>query len=195
MADNCAVVGDYRDLGSQTQAFVDTETNGSWNIASEVAAGLNAGGDATAVTVSCAKPGNCTVGGVFQDNSNRHQPFVLTQTHGSWGKAALLPGLASLNQSGDASVSAISCRSVGNCSIGGSYRDKAGAVRAFVATEKNGTWTKAIAVPGLAALTANSGIKDSAILALSCASAGHCAAGGSYHDRRNHAQAFVVSEG
>jgi len=81
------------------------------------------------------------------------------------------------------------------CSVGGSYRDKAGAFHAFVENEKNGTWTKAIAVPGLAALTATSGVKDSGVVALSCASAGHCVAGGSYHDRKNHLQAFVVSEG
>jgi len=242
---------DYRDISQLTQAFADTEKDGAWGIAAEIAGSLNAGGDATAATVSCATSGNCTVGGVFQDNANRHQPFVLTetagswgqagrvsgstaftsstetsiaalscasagncvaggsyssgvsddqayvltQTHGAWGKAALLPGLASLNQGGDASVTAISCRSAGNCSVGGSYRDKAGAFRAFVENEKNGTWTKAIPVPGLAALTATNGVKDSGVVALSCASAGHCVAGGSYHDRKNHLQAFVVSEG
>jgi len=33
------------------------------------------------------------------------------------------------------------------------------------------------------------------VLALSCGSAGHCVAGGSYHDPADHAQAFLVTEG
>ncbi len=248
-AGNCVVVGDYRDISQLTQAFMDTEKNGVWDIAAEIAGTQNAGGLATATSVSCATAGNCAVGGEFLDSSSRHhafvvteaggiwgqpglvtgqaaftsaadahvdavscatasscvaagaygavlgenQAFVVTLTNGSWGKAALLPGLASLNTGDFAQVTAISCRSAGNCSIGGSYRDKASVNHAFVDTEKNGSWAKAVPVPGIATLSGAG--RASGVLALSCASAGHCVAGGSYYDRKDFSQAFVVSEG
>jgi hypothetical protein len=40
---------------------------------------------------------------------------------GTWGTPIEVPGLSSLNTSGDASVSQVSCGSAGNCSAVGSY--------------------------------------------------------------------------
>jgi len=58
-------------------------------------------------------------------------------------------------------------------------------------SEVNGRWATAIEVPGTAAL--NRGGYAQA-LSVSCASAGDCAAGGTYADGSFHGQAFVVSE-
>jgi hypothetical protein len=66
--------------------------------------------------------------------------------------------------------------------------------QAFVASQAYGTWGTAQPVPGIAALNAGHG---GATYAVSCASAGHCTAGGFYYTDRSgrHQQAFVVSQG
>jgi hypothetical protein len=64
-------------------------------------------------------------------------------------------------------------------------------VDAILGTHKtNGTWGTAIGVPGSAAL--NKGGR-AALDSLSCASAGHCGAGGTYTDASGARQAFVVT--
>jgi len=60
-----------------------------------------------------------------------------------------------------------------------------------VASETDGTWGKAMPVPGLGAL--NHG-KFSRTFTMSCSSAGFCSAGGAYTDRSFHDHAFVVTE-
>jgi len=61
-----------------------------------------------------------------------------------------------------------------------------------VASQAHGTWGTARQVPGIAAL--NTG-QNAATYPVSCASAGHCAAGGFYTDSSGHQQAFVVGQG
>jgi hypothetical protein len=85
----------------------------------------------------------------------------------------------------------MSCAAAGSCLAGGIYTDSSGHGQAFVASQVNGTWGKAIEVPGTAAL--NSGGRD-AVNSVSCAAAGTCSAGGFYTESSNHQQAFVVSQ-
>jgi hypothetical protein len=87
----------------------------------------------------------------------------------------------------------LSCSSAGNCSAGGLSSDGRGNRQAFVVSERNGAWRKAIPVPGLAVLNSGSGALATTV---SCASAGDCAAGGwyKYGARSSHWQPFVVGE-
>jgi hypothetical protein len=62
----------------------------------------------------------------------------------------------------------------------------------FVVSQVHGVWGRAIEVPGIAAL--NQGYEYTSILAMSCAQAGNCSAGGDYTDSANHQRAFVVNE-
>jgi hypothetical protein len=167
---------------------------GSWGKAIEVPglARLSAGQGGTLADVSCSSPGNCAAGGSYTDRSGQGQAFVVSDKDGWWGTAIEVPGLAALNSGGNAEVSSLSCGSAGNCAAGGSYVTSSNRARAFVVSEKNGTWGKAMQVPGLAALSGASG--DSSVGALSCGPAGNCAAGGSYSRRPANEQAFVVSE-
>ena len=104
-----------------------------------------------------------------------------------------MPGTAALNTGGGAYGNSVSCPSAGNCSAGGSYTKNTPGdpEEAFVVNEVNGTWHKAIEVPGTAALN-RGGNAD--ITSVSCASAGNCSAGGFYRDSSGHNQAFVVSQ-
>ncbi|SPF55681.1 hypothetical protein SBA4_7290001 [Candidatus Sulfopaludibacter sp. SbA4] len=172
-----------------------SERNGRWGKAIAVPglAALNTGRDAAVWSVSCASAGNCAAGGYYTGRHQNTQGFVAVERNGRWGTAIVVPGLAALNTGGFAAVSSLSCPSPGNCAAGGFYaRGSRQEAQVFVASERNGAWGKAIAVPGLAALNTGSG--DLQMPALSCASAGNCAVGGIYSDRSHNTQGFVASE-
>ena len=192
-AGDCATAGYYIDGSGNSQAFVASETSGSWGTAIEVpgTATLNSTGDARANSVSCGAAGDCAAGGYYRDGSGHYQVFVVDETNGSWSDAVEVPGTATLNSGGDATLNAVSCAAAENCTAGGFYIDGSAHVQAFVVNETSGSWSDAIAVPG--AETLNSG-HSAAVRSVSCAAVGDCAAGGYYTDGTGHAQAFVVGE-
>src|SRR5204863_1718109 len=105
-------------------------------------------GYASVSSVSCGTAGNCAAGGYYYDASGREKAFVVSETNGTWGTAIEVPGTATLNAGGAASVNRVSCATDGNCAAGGSYTDAQGFVQAFVVDETSGTWGTAIEVPG-----------------------------------------------
>ncbi len=141
-------------------------------------------------SVSCASPGNCVAGGNYFDNARTSSsPFVANEVNGVWQTAIPVPGIVTSNAGGSGSVNSVSCGSAGNCVAGGSYSE--GHDEAFVADEVGGVWGPAIEVPGIAVLdTGDAG----AVMAVSCASAGNCVAGGTYSDATGRGQAFVADE-
>jgi hypothetical protein len=110
---------------------------------------------------------------------------------GLWGRAMEVPGLGALNADGFAEVLSVSCGSAGNCAAGGYYTGRRDSSQGFVTMERNGRWGRAIEVPGLGALNAGGFAEVSSVL---CASAGSCAVGGDYSDRRSDFQGFVAVE-
>jgi hypothetical protein len=133
---------------------VASETNRTWHAAIEVpgTAALNKGGFATVSSVSCASAGNCLAGGSYFAAEADIQAFVASETNGTWHAAIEVPGTAALNIGRSADVMSVSCTSAGNCAAGGYYNDLDNGGQAFVASERNGAWRKAIEVPGTAAL-------------------------------------------
>jgi len=192
---DCSAGGYYAD-GRGRQAFVVTERAGRWGRAIEVpgSGALNRGGSARVWSVSCAGPGDCSAGGTYVEASGREQAFVVTERAGLWGRAIEVPGSGALNRGGGAEVSSVSCAAPGDCSAGGLYADGStpgiggGRQHAFVVTERNGRWGKAIEVPGSRALSRGGGAEVSSV---SCAAPGDCSAGGFYGVQ---GQAFVVTE-
>ncbi len=191
-AGNCSAGGYYTDSSGHRQAFVVSKTNGTWGTAREVpgSAALNTGGFAVVQSVSCASAGNCSAGGYYTDSSGHQQVFVVGETNGTWGTAREVPGSAALNTGGFAVINEVSCGSAGNCSAGGYYKQITAYEQAFLVSETNGTWGKAVEVPGTAALNTG-GLAVTA--SVSCASTGNCTAGGSYYGSSG-LQAFVISE-
>lgn len=192
-AGNCSAGGGYTLSGTHDQnGFVVNEKNGKWGNAIAVPglAALNPSGEAEVDQISCGSAGNCVAGGVT--NSPSQQPFVVREKNGTWGNAIVVPGMKTLNTGELASVQSISCVSAGNCAVGGTFEGDG--IQAFVISEKNGTWGKAIEIPNLATLNRGD---DVDIVEVSCASAGNCAAGGEYNlTQRNDTptQAFVATE-
>jgi hypothetical protein len=194
-AGNCGAVGFYSTSSSE-QVFAVNETKGTWGKAEELPglATLDGGNESEVLSLSCASAGNCAAGGTYTSVFGPGEAFVANETNGTWGKAEEVPGTGTLNASGNAQTSSVSCSSAGNCSAGGSYEDSSGADQAFVVTETNGTWGTAEEVPGTAAL--NTGGR-AGVNAVSCASAGNCSAGGFYAvapHPNSHQEAFVANE-
>ena len=194
-AGNCSAGGGYTDSSGHGQALVVSQVGGTWGTAKEVpgTAPLNTGGSAGVGSVSCASAGNCSAGGSYTDSSGGFQALVVSQVGGTWGTAKEVPGTATLNTGGFGVTYSVSCASAVNCSAGGTYapNHNSNLGQAFVVSKVNGTWRKAIEVPGTAAL--NTG-RNAAVLSVSCASAGNCSATGEYADSSGHTQAFVVSQ-
>jgi hypothetical protein len=191
-AGNCTVGGFYK-ASKGNEAFVLTETNGTWGTAEAApgTSGLNTGDGASVNSVSCASAGNCTVGGYYTTSSPAGtEAFVLTETNGTWGTAEEAPGTSGLNTKPSGQVTSVSCASAGNCTVGGEYNTPT-AEDPFVLTQTNGTWGTAEEAPGSGSLnTGNSATVDS----VSCSSAGNCALGGQYAQASNSSQQAFVDQ-
>jgi hypothetical protein len=191
-AGNCGAAGFYSTHTSD-QAFVVSQTNGTWGKAEQVPgiAALDGGQESEINSLWCASAGNCSAGGSYTDRFGMGDAFVVDEISGTWGKVQAVPGIAALNKGPDASVDSLSCASAGNCSAGGSYTDGSGNAQAFVVSETGGTWGNAQEVPGAGALNAGG---QANINSVSCPSAGNCGATGNYQDTAGHTQVFVVDE-
>ena len=121
------------------------------------------------------------------------QPAAAVGAAGRWGQAIEVPGLGALNKGEQAQVLSVSCSPRPSCAAGGFYRDGDGHQQGFVVSERNGVWRQATEVPGLSALATGGGAHVGSV---SCASAGNCAAGGSYGSVQGETfdKGFVASE-
>jgi hypothetical protein len=166
---------------------------GSWGRAIKVPGpgGLNKGGYAGVLSVSCGSASSCAAGGDYTDRRRHGQGFVVSERHGRWGTAIEVPGLGALNKGGSASVSSVSCASAGNCAAGGGYKNSHRHGQGFVVSERHGRWGTAIEVPGLGALNKGG---SASVSSVSCASAGNCAAGGYSAGGGYGQQGFVAVE-
>ncbi len=99
----------------------------------------------------CRSAGNCSATGVVVDavNSKGDAVFLSTEKNGTWGQATELalpappPGTLLI-----ASAPVLACGAPGDCSLGGWYSHPGYLYQphhlyAFLATQKNGTWSNA----------------------------------------------------
>jgi hypothetical protein len=136
-AGNCTAAGTYyRAKDASQQGFTVTEVNGKWGSARTIP-GLetwNTGRDATVAAISCVSPGNCSVGGSFEQVGDVSEAWVASQHNGSWGTAGTIAGLGNLSSGNIADVTGLSCASVASCGIVGYYYAGADDQQPFVAT-------------------------------------------------------------
>lgn len=159
---------------------------GAWGNAQPVSgvAALNVGGAAEVSSIACPAAGECTALGYYSANGSFNRLFVVSESHGTWGQAEPLPGLAGTDSTG-----VLACPSAGNCAIAGSYSSGSSTL-AFVVNQTNGGWGPiiTIATPYTSVIYSGTGLTS-----LSCTSAGNCVAGGGYVDG-DAEQALVVTE-
>jgi len=190
-AGDCLAGGSYRDAtGRNTQAFVASQTKGTWSAPIEVpgTAQLNTYGGGSVTSVFCVAPGACAATGRYTRSAGADRAFVANQVGGVWGTAIEVPGLSALAQGGYGDVGNVSCWSAGGCAVGGTFNGSHGQ-GAFVADEVRGTWLTVQKVRGLRR------VDFMGITLMSCASGGACTAGGLFHVRNlpGHYEPFVVS--
>jgi len=188
----CAAVGYYTASNGQGQAFTATMANGKWGRAVQVpgSAAMNKGGFAQLNSVSCPTAGNCSAGGSYAPSKTSTQPFVVTERNGTWGKAAEVPGTATLNTGKDMSVGMVSCVSPGVCSATGDFRTSKHSQGVWAASQNGGRWGHADTIPGLSHLAAGG---QAEVNGLSCATSGSCGLVGDYFTASGSRQPFVVS--
>jgi hypothetical protein len=122
------------------------------------------------------------------------QPFIATETNGTRGNAEVVPGAARLNSGADGGSTTLSCSRPGDCAVAGYYGvgqagNKVYNLEVFVDSQSNGKWGGAEEIPGTAALNKT---HYGWMGQVSCPAPGHCSAGGTYSDRKEHGQAFIT---
>lgn len=194
---SCAAAGLYSDVNDDLPSWVaSTAGNGSWNPAlpepGTSGGGLREIGAPPQITVSCGAPGNCAAAGWTDTNATRTRTsFVLNEVNSAWGAPRDVPGLAALTgTSGFSRITAVSCKSAGNCTVTGQFSTSLRGTKAFAVSEVNGAWGNALEIPGIAAL--GGGTDAASASAVSCATAGNCAAGGVYDDSTPAEHVFVA---
>ncbi len=193
---NCSAGGSYWTASQFQDAFVVNQVNGTWQDAIEVPGSLGTGAWINAI--SCPTPGNCGAGGVY-DYENTERPFgsvfVINEVNGTWHSARPIPNTAKINQGDDAAVSSITCPTPENCVAGGYYTPGNAEAfpfwDAFVVTEVNGTWSKAIAVPGTN--SENTGVNATTVVTSCAAPSLACAAAGYLSNNKTGFHGFIVS--
>jgi hypothetical protein len=173
---NCVTGGSYVDASGAQQAFVDSEVNGVWSSAQEVAASMNVGGLASVYSVSCPSTGNCTAAGGFTDGVGKAHAFAVSESNGDWGDSVAIADGTQLATGDAITIQKVACSSVGNCNGVGAVASSANNTeQPMVFKEVNGVWGTPFVVPGLAALNPSGlGIVSN----LSCPSASSCSVGG-----------------
>jgi hypothetical protein len=189
-AGDCVAGGGFSRDGAPQQAFVVSETNGSWGAASALPGTAGSGAISTVSAVSCATRDACVAAGTVSMGGVT-KPFVSDERGGVWGAAQGLPGLDDRNLGRTAAIESLSCASPGNCAVGGFYADQTRATHAFVATEKDGTWGQVLPLVPDAALGA---VRVSQVTQMSCPSPGDCAAAGAALDAGAQQHAFIATE-
>ena len=201
-AGNCTAGGLYTETEGNSDSFVVSEVHGKWGQAFELQTnipGFN-GPDGDSITVlSCPSAGDCVVGGVdnVEHDALAASVFVASEVHGTWGKAIPVPNSNKLNQGDQGALNQLSCSGAGNCGVAGSisvaYDFGFVYTQPFVATEVNGTWGKAVLVPGLKPLPLSDG-EFAETDTISCPAPARCSAGGSYENSSDATHAFVASQ-
>ena len=126
-AGDCLVTGEYYTSSTTGDGFTIEEVKGVWRKL-EAIPGLAAlgplGTDITDTT--CAAPGYCTVSGSYVTGTESGanvgvSSFVADEVNYTWGKAAQVPNLATLNVGDSAGPSSLACPSPKNCTLEGLY--------------------------------------------------------------------------
>ncbi len=173
-----------------------------WPGASELTLPANANTTAGAErallnSVACASASNCVAIGDYTDTTHSDQALVATQSAGgAWQASELtLPANASTTAGHqNANMDSVVCPSAGNCVATGFYSDTTGSSPAMVVTQSAGGAWKAseLTLPANANTTA--GHQSAELNSVACASAGNCAAAGTYTDTTGGDQALVATQ-
>jgi hypothetical protein len=193
----CAVLGTFNTNTGAIEGLSATESNGHWPRASELTMPSNAASNPHVFLygfqgIACASPGNCSLGGQYENGAGLYEGFFENENNGSWKSAVELALPSDATQAGkNGGVVSISCPRVGSCRAGAAYLDGTGSYQALVVTETNGTWLRGtkVVLPG----SATSVGVDGGVYAVVCVSTNTCTAIGSYLGTSTIYQGFILT--
>ena len=192
---NCVAAGGFWTASTSYEAMVMTMSGGTW--APAVAAVFPAGSQknipsAWFNSVSCGAAGSCTAVGSYRNALDKPQPFTMTLAGGSWGQARPVVFVNPAQSSNpNASLLSVSCSGASDCTAVGRFANVNNQSEGFETSLSNGTWSNGKSVQFAA--NAQSNNPDASLEAVSCASAGNCAAGGFFKDSLNRYEGLVVT--
>jgi hypothetical protein len=172
-AGSCVAVGNYAVSVNYEDGMYAVQTNGSWQTtATEQPVPSSTLGSELA-GVSCASASSCVAVGDYE-TASATQALLISGGVSSWTYSTVtLPSNA--NNAGTSHLNAVSCTSDGSCVAVGDYLVAGGGEVPMVATDSGSGWEGTeITQP-----QAGNPTPDGTLNAISCTSAGNCAAGGS----------------
>jgi hypothetical protein len=198
-AGTCSAVGTYDDnnaLAPRDQGFVVSEVRNTWGVAREVkfSTVTNFNPFVNLSQVDCAEGGTCVAVGSFIDASDVTEGIVLNEVGGLWSKARTLTLPADASAFAGASTSEVTCVKGSSCAVLGTYNTDTGAIEAIVATDGNGTWSRAKELTMPANASGNPHVFLYGFTGISCASRLDCAVGGQYQISAGRYEGFLASE-
>jgi hypothetical protein len=196
---SCSAVGAYDATAGANaieEPFVVNEVAGHWTGATEVTlpAGTNFNPFGELNQVSCASAGNCAAAGSYIDQNNVNHALVVNEVAGTWRAGSSLAPPANASPYAGTTISEVSCASVGNCAVAGSYNASGGAVEMLADNETNSVWARASEIQLPTSAAANPQVLLYGFRGIACPSVGNCASGGQYKDKNGNFQGFLVNE-
>ncbi|MGA8680191.1 MAG: hypothetical protein ACLPTB_00045 [Acidimicrobiales bacterium] len=189
---SCVAVGYYSyEFPDVDNAFLVTETHGTWGSATDVQLPANSASvvQAGLQWVACARPGFCVATGGYLDQSGNFQAMVVTEAKGKWGRATELQLPANAGAAPDTYMSYVTCTGARSCVAVGEYQDRSIHSQGMVAVESKGRWQRAVEVrlPSNAAAD-----PDAGAYSVSCWKVGGCLVLGSYTDKSHVDEAMAL---
>ena len=182
----CEAVGVYADGTGTQRGLLERLAGGGWSATEAPVpadAGAPPGHSASVNAVSCTFDG-CVGVGTYEDAAAGQRALI--DTVPATGAAAATEGPQPTDRAAtsDASLGAVSCLSVGDCTAVGSYRNatRGGGPVALTDTVSGGAWSTA-PVPLPSGATSGAGAQ-STLETVSCTTRGACATAGDYEGRR-----------
>jgi hypothetical protein len=213
----CSADG-FMSTSKTTDAVVLDESNGRWKRA-QVIRGTGSShnvDNATLKAISCSSPGNCSAGGSYINGAGLSRSellggggpptaFVVDEVRGKWRSAHALFGVVAPANEEGATISYLSCPSMGNCAAAGTFSSSPcadgdsdcvlpGATykrqfeKSFVVNEVRGVWGSPEWLRN-----ANRGEYPN-LTGLSCSAAGMCVAVGTSVSPSGQQEGFVANE-
>jgi hypothetical protein len=185
---DCAMGGTYFDAHGNPQAWVASGHAGTWANATALPGSITTNGGHSGINaVSCATGNYCVAVGETSTDQSDDRAIVDVDLFGTWQQVMSVPGL----EASSSQALSVSCPSVGNCTVGGWYRDASNQRQAFVEDEVNGTWESFNPLASLANL--NTG-EFAEVDSLSCGTPRNCTATGNFATLGGTPHAFLVAE-
>jgi len=192
---NCVAGGTFNDGKNNQQGVVLNESNGVWQTGIQISPPNGPVARSQGVSIydaACGGPSSCSVTGTYLDSFGSQHTMVINEVNSAWQHAQELRLPTDAPSSGlQSQPHSISCVSVGNCVVVGTYNTTTNFVTmGFAANEVNGVWKNATAVVLPTNQNANPQVTFNQV---SCWAVGGCEAVGSYVDTFGVTHAFVLT--